>query len=105
MIIGIDGNEANVKKRVGIGQYAYQMLVHLDRIRNSDIGFRKKEIKFKIYLKDDPSHDLPHESDWWSYKVIGPRPLWTQFALPMRLLFSYGKPNVFYSPTHYAPRI
>ncbi len=26
MLIGIDGNEANVDKRVGIGEYAYELL-------------------------------------------------------------------------------
>ncbi len=29
MRIGIDGFEANIKNRVGIGIYAYQLLTHL----------------------------------------------------------------------------
>jgi hypothetical protein len=29
MLIGIDGNEANVRKRVGVGEYAFQVLKHL----------------------------------------------------------------------------
>ena len=36
MIIGIDGNEANVEKKVGIGEYAYELLVqfHKSQIPN-----------------------------------------------------------------------
>ena len=29
MLIGIDGNEANVEKRVGIGEYAFELLWQL----------------------------------------------------------------------------
>jgi hypothetical protein len=31
MIIGIDGNEANVQKRVGISEYAYQLLLEFSK--------------------------------------------------------------------------
>jgi len=31
MIIGIDGNEANVGNRVGIGEYAYQLLLEFSK--------------------------------------------------------------------------
>src|SRR3989338_6868370 len=105
MFIGIDGNEANVTKRVGIGQYAYQMLKYIYRIQNSEFRIQTDVIKFTIYLKDLPLDDLPPESDWWSYKVIGPRPLWTQFALPLSLFFSRNKPDVCFSLSHYAPRM
>lgn len=105
MIIGIDGNEANVKKRVGIGQYAYQVLMHINRIQNSEFRNQNDDVKFLIYLKDKPLDDFPPESERWSYVVIGPSPMWTHFALPLRLLFSRNKPNVFFSPSHYAPRM
>mgnify|MGYP001791790355 CR=1 FL=1 len=32
MIIGIDGNEANLKKRVGIGEYSYELLCNLAKL-------------------------------------------------------------------------
>ncbi len=97
MIIGIDGNEANIKEKVGIGQYAYQLLMHLFRIKN-------EQIKFLIYLKNLPSNDLPKQTLRWRYKVFGPKKFWTQIALPSRLLFDKERPNVFFTPSHYAPR-
>ena len=44
MIIGIDGNEANVEKRVGISEYAYQLLLQFA----SDTSLRDKNINFVI---------------------------------------------------------
>lgn len=105
MIIGIDGNEANEAKRVGIGQYAFQVLMHLYEIRNSPPkADQSLAEKFKIYLKSSPLPDLPKENDWWRYEIIGPQKLWTQFALPFHLFFDSQKPDVFFSPSHYAPR-
>jgi len=97
MIIGIDGNEANVEKRVGISEYAFQLLSQF-----SDV--KQQEITFEVYLKDKPLPHLPAESDRWHYTVFGPKKLWTQFALPLRLYTHSKKPNIFLSLTHYAPR-
>lgn len=94
MIIGIDGNEANVVNRVGIGEYAYELLLQFSK--NTDH-------KFVIYLKSKPISDLPKEKEGWRYKVIGPKKFWTQFRLPLELFFG-ERPNVFFSPSHYAPR-
>ncbi len=96
MIIGIDGNEANVSKRVGIGEYAYELLRQFEK-------FESKNLKFEIYLKSQPLEHMPKEKDGFSYTVFGPRKLWTQFALPLRL-FLKKRPNIFFSPSHYAPR-
>jgi hypothetical protein len=35
MIIGIDGNEANVEMRVGVHQYSFEILWALYRLQNS----------------------------------------------------------------------
>ena len=101
MIIGVDGNEANAKHRVGSGQYAFELLHQ----------FAKSEkYHFLVYLKDKPLFDLPKESVNFKYKVFGPKRLWTQFALPISLTFglprhSAGqKPDVFFSMAHYGPR-
>lgn len=94
MIIGIDGNEANVKNRVGSGQYAYELLKQF-----AD----NKEHKFVIYLKDKPFSDLPQQSENFTYKIFGPRKFWTQFALPIQLTVGQ-KPDVFFSMAHYGPR-
>ncbi len=106
MIIGIDGNEANEKRRVGIGEYAYQLLNHLyfyqKKIKNSHL--LDKRGKIVIYLKNNPQSDLPKETNWWKYQVFGPKKLWTQFALPLKLFLERDKADVFFTPTHYAPR-
>jgi glycosyltransferase involved in cell wall biosynthesis len=99
MIIGIDGNEANVEKRVGIGEYAFELLRHFKR---PEVRGRKLEIL--IYLKSNPLSHMPEESEGFSYRVFGPGKLWTQWRLPLDLLFQAPRPDVFFSPSHYAPR-
>lgn len=95
MNIGIDGNEANIKTRVGVGQYAYNLLLELERQNKEDI--------FYIFLKNPPLENMPPESKKWHYLVFGPKFLWTKIALPIRLFFLFKKINVFYSPSHYSP--
>ncbi len=97
MLIGIDGNEANVKNRVGIGEYAYELLLQFKKQKT-------KTTKFLIYLKDKPLLDMPEEDDGWKYKVVGPKKMWTQFALPVSLILGKVKPDIFFTPSHYAPR-
>lgn len=97
-IIGIDANEANVERRVGISEYAYQIL-------NKFYEFRKKGLishDFVIYLKSDPK-GLPEETAWWKYKLVKPSKLWTQIGLPFSL-YTSKRPDVFLTLTHYAPR-
>ncbi len=98
MIIGIDGNEANVAHRVGIGEYAYELLKKFSNNKNDNV-------KFTIYLKDKPLPDMPQASDSWKYIIVKPKKLWTQFGLPFRLFSEKDKPDVFFTPSHYAPRI
>ena len=97
MIIGIDGNEANVEQRVGIGEYSFELLRQFKE-------FKIQNSKFKIYLKNKPLEHMPKESGNWKYKIIGPKGFWTQLALPFHLLFDSVKPDVFFTPSHYAPR-
>ncbi len=97
MLIGIDGNEANIRNRVGVGRYAFELLRQFSNLHVP--GSR-----FQIYLKDRPLDDLPKETDWWKYKIVGPKKFWTQIGLPLELLFHKPKPDVFFTPTHYAPR-
>ena len=98
MLIGIDGNEANIKNRVGVGRYAFELLKQLYKIVQSD------NLKVKIYLKDKPLDDLPKEEDWWTYKIVKPQKLWTQIGLPSNLFFDKPRPDVFFTPSHYSPR-
>ena len=62
MLIGIDGNEANTPNKVGVGQYAFNLLNKLNQIDNQN--------KYIIYLKNPPLKDLPVESSNWQYKLF-----------------------------------
>lgn len=94
MIIAIDGYEANMKDRVGIGRYAYEVLRNLEKISSDN--------SFKIYLPASPLADMPKTSETWKYKVIGPKSLWTFVGLPLALMID--QPDIIFSPTHYVPR-
>jgi len=96
MIIGIDGNEANIENRVGVGQYAFNLL--------KNIYLADQKNQYIIYLKNQPLSDLPKERQNWHYKVFGPQKLWTKIALPIHLFTQPEKLNVFYSPSHYSPK-
>src|SRR5581483_4950088 len=97
MIIGIDGNEANVEKKVGIGEYAFELLQQFEKLSLANV-------QFLIYLKSPPRSELPKEREGWGYKIVGPSKFWTQFGLPIYLYTHGPRPSVFFTPTHYAPR-
>jgi glycosyltransferase involved in cell wall biosynthesis len=95
MIIGIDGNEANTTNKVGVGQYALQLICHLAKTDTKN--------KYIVYLKNPPQTDLPKATKNWQYKVFGPQKLWTRFALPIHLYSQKEKLDLFFSPSHYSP--
>jgi len=97
MIIGIDGNEANVTQRVGSNQYAYEILWALSTLKNPH--------QWRIYLRDKPLLDLPKPKDNWSYRIFGPKKLWTRWRLPLDLFFHRSRPDIFFTPGHYAPSL
>lgn len=99
-IIGIDANEANVVKRVGISEYAYQIITGIYELRNSG----KTDHSFIIYLKNKPLNVMPRQTSWWKYKVVGPSKMWTQIAFPTHLYLTREKPDILFSTSHYAPR-
>ncbi|MBI5357124.1 glycosyltransferase family 4 protein [Candidatus Collierbacteria bacterium] len=103
MLIGIDGNEANIKQRVGVNVWAFELLKQFKRKKEKGIG-QKEEIKFQIYLSRPPVADLPEETEYWKYRVIGPGRLWTRWRLPLDLYFHKPRPDVFLSLSHYAPK-
>src|SRR3989344_2505697 len=103
MLIGIDGNEANVEKKVGIGEYSFELLKQFS-IFNFQFSIKSKNINFQIYLKNEPLPDLPKQNKSWKYKIVQPKKLWTQFALPLNLYLTRPRPDVFFTPSHYAPR-
>lgn len=105
MKIGINGYEAVVPRfgydenglprRVGSSEYAYQLLINLNKIDNKNEYF--------IYLPTNPTKDLPEESSNWHYKIIKKRSIWTLFDLSREFIFKERNLDIFFSPTHYLP--
>ncbi|MCX6730432.1 MAG: glycosyltransferase, partial [Candidatus Roizmanbacteria bacterium] len=99
-IIGIDGNEANVIHKVGVSVYTLNLLTYFQSQASNDT-------QFIVYLRNNPSVELPKETEYFKYKVIWGPTLWSQLFLPFhlwlyRLQGNYL--NVFFSPAHYIPR-
>ena len=116
MIIGIDGNEANIEIRVGVNVYAFELLRHIYRL--SEL-WRGKH-KFVIYLKDKPMAHMPPANSSWIYRVIPGKGVWIITKLMPTLykekyfpgknlqLNSKGEsivlsPDIFFTPSHYIP--
>lgn len=98
MIIGIDGNEANIDSRVGVNQYAFDLLCYI--YKELEKSSRHKII---VYLKNPPKRDFPRENNNWVYKIIPGRGLWIITKLMPRLYFDNERPQVFFTPSHYIP--
>lgn len=98
MRIGINAYEANVSHRVGSNQFAYHVLVQLEKLAISD--------DVTVFLPTLPLDDMPKEREGWKYRVIKPSFLWSMWRLPLALYAQklIGKKfDVFYSLGHYAP--
>lgn len=95
MYIGIDGNEANVEKRVGSNVYAHQIL----------LGLKKFDTKtnYQVYLKQSLVADMPTVTNNWDYRIFGPKPAWTRWRLPFDLFTHFPRPKLFFTPGHYSP--
>ncbi len=97
MKVGIDGNEANIKNRVGVNQYAAELLVHMEKLPEA------KKHKFVIYLREKPLSHMPKARDGWEYKVLSGGGLWILRMLMPHLWLSRTAPDIFFSPSHYTP--
>ncbi|OGM27540.1 hypothetical protein A3A76_03605 [Candidatus Woesebacteria bacterium RIFCSPLOWO2_01_FULL_39_23] len=97
-LIGIDGNEANISMRVGVHQYAYEILWGIYKLRNE----WKDAYEFEVFLKNIPLDDLPEEIPGWKYRILKGEGLWIVKKLMPELIKS-RKPDVFFSPNHYLP--
>ncbi len=103
MIIGIDANEANVERKVGISEYAYELLAQFSELKlNPPAGGQSS--KFIIYLKNRPIFNLPCSISNLEYRVLKPGAFWTQWRLPLDLYLHRPRPDVFFTTSHYAPR-
>jgi len=93
--IGVDGNEANVEKKVGVSVYTLNLLRYFYKVAD-------QEHCFIVYLKNSPSLELPEENDYFKYKVIKGSILWSQIYLPI-YLSTHREIDVYFSPAHYLP--
>lgn len=94
MIFGIDGNEANVERLVGVSVYTHRLLTY----------FRSKataEQSFVVYLKNQPLSHMPEETAFFRYEVISGPFLWSRIFFPLHLMSH--KPDVLFCPAHYSP--
>ncbi len=94
--IGIDGNEANVEKRVGVSIYTHQLLIHFQKRASHGMIFH-------VYLREPPMNHMPPASEYFIYHVVPGSFLWSQIALPW-YLWTHREIDVFFSPAHYVPR-
>lgn len=101
MIIGIDGNEANVRMRVGVNTYAFELLKNLWKLQDE----WKEKHELRVYLKEKPREDMPKETKCFRYKIIGGGGMWIITKLVPDLFFAKPKCDIFFSPSHYAPPI
>lgn len=104
MIIGVDGNEANVAERVGVSWYVFNIL---NELKSKVEGLKSKdseELKIVVFLREKPREDLPKESKNFYYEVIKGKFLWSQLFLPLSLFLRHRNLSVFLSPAHYVPR-
>jgi len=96
MIIGVDGNEANVDLQVGVSIYTSELLRYF-HTHASD------KIRFLVYLRDLPKKSLPKETTFFKYKII-PGPIaWSQFFFPLYLNIMKDC-DILFCPAHYSPR-
>ena len=93
MRITVDGNEANLENRVGVNQYAAELLNALEKLPES------KNHEWIIYLDKEPLDHLPQPSPQWRY-VIGNSGL---FGKMTKLWLASPRPDVYFAPTHYLP--
>ncbi len=95
----IDGCEANVAHRVGSNVYAYEILRGL-----YSICHQRTDVMITVVLPTAPVDDLPKQTKYWKYKQVTPTVFWTQWALPLHLWQNRQNYDVFFTPSHYAPR-
>ncbi len=97
MIIGVDGNEANVTQRVGVSVYTLKLLEYFREKANPDRQFR-------VYLRSPAQSDLPAPHRYFSYQVVKGNHFWIRFFLPFYLNITRNI-DLFFSPAHYSPAL
>lgn len=97
MKIAVDGNEANIKNRVGVNQYAAELLRALEKLPEG------QEHEWTIYLKHPPLPHMPKTRDGWRYEVLPGSKFWVLYKLMPFLWRVSPKPDILFTPSHYTP--
>ena len=96
MHLAIDGNEANVTRRVGSNVFAYEVIKRLPSLLDTGDSAT-------LYLKSPPQPDLSAVAGL-DIRVIRPGRFWTRFRFPLELYRARRRIDVLFSPGHYAPQ-
>jgi len=96
MIIGVDGNEANVDEHVGVSVYTLALLNYFQSVASD-------KLSFFIFLRQKPSSSMPKENQHFHYEVVKGPFLWSQIFLPFHL-YTNSKIDLYFAPAHYIPR-
>jgi glycosyltransferase involved in cell wall biosynthesis len=99
MLIGIDGNEANVENKVGVNQYGFELISAIAKLQ----GEWSKKHRVIVYLKNKPFGDWPKATKYFSYKIIPGGGAWIIKKLMPSLFKDKPRPDIFFSPSHYIP--
>lgn len=99
MLIGVDGNEANIEKRVGVNVYAFDLLWSIWRAQKK----ASKKHRLIVYLKNRPRADMPPQTGYFKYKVLPGGSYWVLTKLMPQLFLGKPGPDVFFTPSHYLP--
>ena len=98
--IAIDGNEANTTNRVGSNVYAFEILHQLWKLTS-----KPQKFHCTVLLAQQQAADFPPARKNWQYAIVKPARLWTQWALPFHLFWYQKKYDLFFTTSHYAPRL
>jgi hypothetical protein len=63
MIIGIDGNDANVAQMVGVSVYTHNLLSYFQKKATADV-------QFKVFLRNPPLSSMPAETDFLNIRLF-----------------------------------
>src|SRR6266404_1518098 len=98
MIVGIDGNEANIVKKVGVNKYAFEILWEIYKLLP-----KNPDLIVWVYLREKPLSDMPFETEQFKYKILHGGKVWIFTKLMPHLLKNSEHIDVFFTPSHYLP--
>ena len=96
MIIGIDGNEANVENHVGTSVYTLELLRYFAQ-------HASREKQFVVYTRTPRRSTLPEPTQYFRYVHIPGAKFWRDVYFPL-YLYMHREIDVLFCPAHYAPR-